>query len=49
MISFFISLSVTIGVAEREEDITYSEVKRPGGRASEQKDPGKGEMYLCYS
>nr|XP_046175653.1 C-type lectin domain family 4 member A-like isoform X2 [Oncorhynchus gorbuscha] len=30
------------GVAEREEDVTYSEVKRPGGRASEQKDPGKG-------
>ncbi|KAM9401172.1 C-type lectin domain family 4 member G-like [Salvelinus alpinus] len=30
------------GVAEREEDVTYSEVRRPGGRASEQEDPGKG-------
>uniref|UniRef100_A0A8C7MWX4 C-type lectin domain family 4 member K n=1 Tax=Oncorhynchus kisutch TaxID=8019 RepID=A0A8C7MWX4_ONCKI len=32
---------VSNGVAGREEDVTYSEVKRPGGRASEQ-DPGKG-------
>ncbi|XP_038831819.1 CD209 antigen-like protein E [Salvelinus namaycush] len=30
------------GVTEREEDVTYSEVRRPGGRASEQEDPGKG-------
>ncbi|XP_055756990.1 C-type lectin domain family 12 member B-like isoform X2 [Salvelinus fontinalis] len=33
---------VSNGVAEREEDVTYSEVRRPGGRASEQEDPGKG-------
>ncbi|XP_024290328.1 C-type lectin domain family 4 member F isoform X3 [Oncorhynchus tshawytscha] len=33
---------VSNGVAGREEDVTYSEVKRPGGRASEQEDPGKG-------
>ncbi|XP_071020280.1 asialoglycoprotein receptor 1-like [Oncorhynchus clarkii lewisi] len=37
--------AVSNGVAEREEDITYSEVKRPGGRASEQKDPGKGRDH----
>ncbi|KAM9401166.1 asialoglycoprotein receptor 1-like isoform 2-T2 [Salvelinus alpinus] len=30
------------GVAGREEDVTYSEVRRPGGRASEQEDPGEG-------
>ncbi|XP_071234033.1 asialoglycoprotein receptor 1-like isoform X2 [Salvelinus alpinus] len=33
---------VSNGVAGREEDVTYSEVRRPGGRASEQEDPGKG-------
>ncbi|XP_045068623.1 CD209 antigen-like protein E [Coregonus clupeaformis] len=33
---------VSKGVAEREEDVTYSEVRRPGGRAREQEDPGKG-------
>nr|XP_046176247.1 asialoglycoprotein receptor 2-like [Oncorhynchus gorbuscha] len=35
-------IELSNGVAGREEDVTYSEVKRPGGRASEQKDPGKG-------
>ncbi|KAM9401167.1 asialoglycoprotein receptor 1-like isoform 3-T3 [Salvelinus alpinus] len=33
---------VSKGVAGREEDVTYSEVRRPGGRASEQEDPGEG-------
>ncbi|XP_045557701.1 asialoglycoprotein receptor 1 isoform X2 [Salmo salar] len=33
---------VSNGVAEREEDVTYSEVRRPGGRASEQEDLGRG-------
>ncbi|CAB1345438.1 unnamed protein product [Coregonus sp. 'balchen'] len=30
------------GTVEGDEDVTYSEVRRPGGRAREQEDPGKG-------
>ncbi|CAB1345433.1 unnamed protein product [Coregonus sp. 'balchen'] len=30
------------GTVEGDEDVTYSEVRRPGGRAREQDDTGKG-------
>ncbi|CAB1345416.1 unnamed protein product [Coregonus sp. 'balchen'] len=33
---------VSKGTVEGDEDVTYSEVRRPGGRAREQEDPGKG-------